>query len=1330
MKNTLTLLLALILAIPILGQQNFKKQPKTSQLAPAAHTSSIKLPLLATDSQITDNGLPIFLHKKIANKPNTKYARGSAEAEVYGYLEALKDNLKIKNPQQEFAIINVEVEKGKNTHTRLQQMYKGIPVYGGEIITHSNGAETDMLNGRYYPSPNLPDVTPKVSANKATEIAQNHIKNQSHVASLSPAQQSLLKYSKAKTELLIYHQNEDFDSEQLAWRVELRPNFVERWQYFVNAKTGAIINNYNHTCALDGPATATARDLNNINRSIKTYQKGSAYVMIDADRPMFKGGAVNLSDPQGVIWTINGNNTTPEKLDWAQVQSANNTWNNPTAVSAHYNAGIAYDYFLKTHNRNSLNGRGGSIISIINLTEADPNTGKISQMDNAFWNGEFMGYGNGKDFFRPLAGGLDVAGHEMTHGVIENTANLNYQGQSGAINESMADCFGVLIDRQDGDFVVGEDVMKNGKPFLRSLSDPNKGDQPAHMSERYTGQEDNGGVHINSGIPNRAFYLFVTALSGNEETKKQKAEKIYYRALTKYLTRSSKFLDLRAAIVQSCKDLEAEVGAEALTAANAAFDAVGIGSSGSSTTTPNTKPVEDLPTNSGAEFILSYDPCDKDIYSSKEIIQSEADYRIVVNDVVIDHKPSVTDDGSYAYYVAKTEVGGGGTINRVNLVGTPKVEVLTDDKVWRNVAVSKDGKRLAAITIETQAGDEQYIYFFDLVSGNANRSKLYNPTYSQNVKSAGTPLYADALEWEYNGENVIYDAYNEIASLGFNAGEATNAIQYWDVGIMHGWDNASNKFADGTIVKIFTNLARNESIGNPSFAKKSTSVVAFDRLLGNQNSILTVDFESKGADGGYKRSEFNNNTIGYPEFSAKDDKLIFNREVSKQKKCNADSTNTAMVNLQTDKVTTTGQGNEDFIISSSLAVWYTVGKRELPTKATQIINMPVVPAKTEGTAFTVDLSPKTDKGIDVLYQITTQPSGIAKIENGKIVATGKPGKITITGSADGNSTVNAASNSQSFCVNPAKPVIGVTELANAILLQSSADSTNIWLKDGKELTRGVKGIQIQDQASYSLKVSIAGCESALSDAYKAGMASAQTIQPVSITDKPQGTTTAFDLPAKTDQGNPITYTVVSGPANVVGNKLSLTGQPGRVKVKGISPAGLKYAAAEIAFEFCVNPAKPVISITQAVANYVFTSSSALGNSWFRNGVAINEFGQSINVVSTNSFTVQVTVDGCKSEMSAAVNAQQEIVLAEEAWLKAGLRSYPNPVTQKLSIKWAANTVTSIAMYDMLGKQIYFTTKPSGTEHNIDMQKQSTGTYFLLIDTKNGQYGKRILKEKQ
>jgi len=151
-------------------------------------------------------------------------------------------------------------------------------------------------------------------------------------------------------------------------------------------------------------------------------------------------------------------------------------------------------------------------------------------------------YGEGDTDFRPLAGALDVSGHEMTHGVVGNSARLEYLGQSGAINESMVDVFGCAMD--PADWLIGEDVVLTSAfptGALRSISDPHNGGlnapgyQPRTMAEYVAGSADSYGVHANSGIPNWAYYKFATAIS------RAHGEQIWYRALTTYLSKNSQW---------------------------------------------------------------------------------------------------------------------------------------------------------------------------------------------------------------------------------------------------------------------------------------------------------------------------------------------------------------------------------------------------------------------------------------------------------------------------------------------------------------------------------------------------------------------------------------------------------------------------------------------------------------------------------------------------------------------------------------------------------------------------------------------------------------------
>jgi Zn-dependent metalloprotease len=211
--------------------------------------------------------------------------------------------------------------------------------------------------------------------------------------------------------------------------------------------------------------------------------------------------------------------------------------------------------------------------------------------DNAFWNGSQMVYGDGDGkIFQRFTKCLDVIGHELTHGVTQYEAGLNYQDQPGALNESMSDVFGCLVKQWSlkqtvarADWLVGKGLFtsKVKGVALRSMKDPGtayddpmlgKDPQPAHMKDYYKGTDDNGGVHINSGIPNRAFYLTAAAIGGFAW---EKAGKIWYTALCNRLRPSSNFKAARQATISAAAQLYGP-GSDEEKAVSAAWTQVGV----------------------------------------------------------------------------------------------------------------------------------------------------------------------------------------------------------------------------------------------------------------------------------------------------------------------------------------------------------------------------------------------------------------------------------------------------------------------------------------------------------------------------------------------------------------------------------------------------------------------------------------------------------------------------------------------------------------------------------------------------------------------------------
>ncbi|HEV2758360.1 MAG TPA: M4 family metallopeptidase [Acidimicrobiales bacterium] len=205
----------------------------------------------------------------------------------------------------------------------------------------------------------------------------------------------------------------------------------------------------------------------------------------------------------------------------------------PAVNEAYDGFGATYKFFWEVLGRNSIDNAGMPILGLVHYS---------TNYANAFWDGQghmFFGDGDGRLFVR-LTKSVDVIGHELAHGVTQYEANLVYQGQSGALNESMSDVFGSLVKQyaknqtaNKADWLIGKDVVgPTLKPALRSMKAPGTANaydkQPANMDKFVYTAADNGGVHINSGIPNHAFYVAATTMGGKAW---EKAGRIWYDSL-------------------------------------------------------------------------------------------------------------------------------------------------------------------------------------------------------------------------------------------------------------------------------------------------------------------------------------------------------------------------------------------------------------------------------------------------------------------------------------------------------------------------------------------------------------------------------------------------------------------------------------------------------------------------------------------------------------------------------------------------------------------------------------------------------------------------------
>ena len=269
------------------------------------------------------------------------------------------------------------------------------------------------------------------------------------------------------------------------------------------------------------------------------------------------------------------------------------------AVNEAYDgSGVTYDLYNDVYQRNSVDGNGMRLDSSVHYQKG---------YDNAFWDGEQMVYGDGDEdlpvserLFNRFTIAVDVIGHELTHGVTQFEAKLNYSQQPGALNESLSDVFGSLVKQYklqqaatDADWIIGEGLLTsnvNGVG-IRSMKAPGtayddpvlgKDPQPAHMKDYVNTISDNGGVHINSGIPNHAFYVTAVELGGYAW---EKAGKIWYATLKDKLSANSNFQDCANLTFQAAGELFG-TGSLEQQAVQKGWAEVGITTGGGGTTPP------------------------------------------------------------------------------------------------------------------------------------------------------------------------------------------------------------------------------------------------------------------------------------------------------------------------------------------------------------------------------------------------------------------------------------------------------------------------------------------------------------------------------------------------------------------------------------------------------------------------------------------------------------------------------------------------------------------------------------------------------------------------
>ncbi|MCT2409735.1 M4 family metallopeptidase [Chryseobacterium antibioticum] len=398
-----------------------------------------------------------------------------------------------------------------------------------------------------------------------------------------------------------------------------------RSHVYVDAKSGAVLLNdqimkhageHSHGKGMSGtspagPENKSAQDFASIfvagsaqtkysgTKSIETTLVSGKYALKDNTR----GGGVNTYNNNNANYTsLTKNNITDTDNNWTTAEHSST--GNDVALDVHWGVEKTYDYFKDTFNRNSYDNQGAVLDSYVHVR---------SSWENAAWIGNAMVYGDGASTFKPL-GAFDVTAHELGHAVCQETADLVYQRESGALNEGLSDIWGAVVENayapEKQNFLIGEDITKVAPNYLRSMSNPNTGlsKQPDTYKGTYwkdasntcipnPDTNDSCGVHYNSGVLNYWFYLLVTGGSGTNDIGNsfnvagigfEKAAKIVYRLETSYLTANSNYNNALTYGIQSAKDLFGADSAEHKATQNA-FYAVGLGTAYSGTPTTDTQ---------------------------------------------------------------------------------------------------------------------------------------------------------------------------------------------------------------------------------------------------------------------------------------------------------------------------------------------------------------------------------------------------------------------------------------------------------------------------------------------------------------------------------------------------------------------------------------------------------------------------------------------------------------------------------------------------------------------------------------------------------------------
>ncbi len=551
---------------------------------------------------------------------------------------------------------------GTNRTYRYGQSYHGVPIEGATMVLHEKNGVVTYANGMIIHNFYCP-FTPVVQSEEAVLTALLNTRATKYAWEDQSLEQDLKmvrndeKATYYPTPRLIFY-DPGFSSDARNYRLTYEVSVLSieplaKHVYYIDATTGEVVKSLKKNQNINVEVQAQTR-YNGIQTITVDSVGPTQFVLRENSRGAGNGIYTRSLNNSGSITDYNPNNATDV------VESDNFFDTDLAANAAHFGAENTYDFYYEKFGRNSINGRGMRLMSYVHLGQ---------NMENAMWMDGAMYYGDGVNGY-PFTF-LSVCGHEITHGLTENTANLYYEYESGALNEAFSDMFGASIAYYASDslkWTIGDEL---GSAF-RDMSNP----KAYHNPDTYRGQywvttsDDNGGVHYNSGPANYWFYLLCKGGEGVNDKGNayhvnpigiDKADSIIFYTLTENLTETSDYQETYELSLIVAADLFGECSPEVLTVADA-WRAVGVGYNYSDTTlfvASILSPATDCALSSEEPVTLEllYNSCSESLPAGTEVEVS----------IIVDDTPAFTET-----IVTTEEIAAGNTFV-VTLEGTVDV---------------------------------------------------------------------------------------------------------------------------------------------------------------------------------------------------------------------------------------------------------------------------------------------------------------------------------------------------------------------------------------------------------------------------------------------------------------------------------------------------------------------------------------------------------------------------------------------------------------------------------------------------------------------------------